>query len=232
MIERILPGGVEAAELFADPADADLFPEEQIQIARAVARRRAEYASVRRCARTAMARLGVEPAALPKGDKGAPRWPRGIVGSMTHTDGYRAAALGFALQVRSVGIDAEQNGPLPDGVLGSVSLAGERDRITALGGADAGPGVHLDRVLFSAKESTYKAWYPLTRRWLGFEDADITLTCDAGARDAETAGGAVTGRFRSRILVPGHTVAGAPLETLEGRWIAADGLVVTAIVVM
>ncbi len=228
MIERILPGGVESAELFADPADAELFPEEQLQIARAVARRRAEYASVRHCARTAMARLGVEPTALPKGDKGAPQWPRGLVGSMTHTDGYRAAALGFALQVRSVGIDAEQNGPLPEGVLGSVSLATERDRIAALDGAGAGPpGVHLDRVLFSAKESTYKAWYPLTHRWLGFEDADIALTCDA-----DSDGSVVTGRFRSRILVPGHAVAGAPLEILEGRWIVAGGLVVTAIVVM
>ncbi|GAA4816078.1 4'-phosphopantetheinyl transferase family protein [Tomitella cavernea] len=226
MIDAILPGGVEAAELFADPPDVTLFPEEEQQISRAVARRRAEYASVRHCARTAMGRLGVEPVALPKEDKGAPRWPRGIVGSMTHTSGYRAAALGFALQVRSVGIDAEQNGPLPDGVLASVSLPAERDRIERDSGTV--PQVRLDRLLFSAKEATYKAWYPLTRRWLGFEDADITVAADAQAVE----GGAVTGTFRSRILVPGHTVDGGRLDTLDGRWIAADGLVVTAVVVV
>ncbi|QDQ97664.1 4'-phosphopantetheinyl transferase family protein [Tomitella fengzijianii] len=230
MIEAILPGGVEAAELFTDPPGITLFPEEQQQISRAVERRRAEYASVRHCARTAMGRLGVEPVALPKGDKGAPRWPRGIVGSMTHTAGYRAAAVGFALGVRSVGIDAEQNGPLPDGVLASVSLAAERDRIARDGAAV--PQVRLDRLLFSAKEATYKAWYPLTRRWLGFEDADITVTADAPADGAGGDDGAVTGTFRSRILVPGHTVDGSRLETLDGRWIAAHGLVVTAIVVM
>ncbi|WP_182349439.1 4'-phosphopantetheinyl transferase family protein [Tomitella gaofuii] len=226
MIEEILPRGIEAAELFADSPDVTLFPEEERQISRAVARRRAEYASVRHCARMAMGRLGVEPVALPKGDKGAPRWPRGIVGSMTHTSGYRAAALGFALQVRSVGIDAEQNGPLPDGVLASVSLPAERDRIAR--DSATVPQVRWDRLLFCAKEATYKAWYPLTRRWLGFEDADITVVADGPADGA----GAVTGTFRSRILVPGHTVDGGRLDTLDGRWIAAGGLVVTAVVVM
>lgn len=242
MIEQLLPHGVEGSELFADPPDASLFPEEAAQIERAVAKRRAEYASVRHCARTAMGRLGVPSAALVKGDKGAPQWPRGVVGSMTHTDGYRAAALGFSLQIRSVGIDAEQNAPLPDGVLRSVSLPQERERIAAVSGpGDPDGPVHWDRLLFSAKESTYKAWFPLAQRWLGFADADIefmpgSAEPNAGAAGAGEgpgdAGTVASGRFRSRILVPGHTVSGAHLETMEGRWLVAHGLVVTAIVVV
>jgi 4'-phosphopantetheinyl transferase EntD len=35
------------------------------------------------------------------------------------------------------------------------------------------PEVYWDRVLFCIKESTYKAWFPLTHRWLGFEDASV-----------------------------------------------------------
>lgn len=240
MIDRILVPGLQSAEVFEDKAFADkagpedgLFPEELRQISRAVGTRRAEYASVRRCARDAMRRLGVGPAPLPKGDRGAPQWPRGIVGSMTHTDGYRAAAVGYAMQFRSVGIDAEADGPLPEGVLSSVSLPGERGRIEAAA-ACAGSAVHWDRLLFSAKESTYKAWYPLTGRWLGFGDADITCTLDSAPQpDAADADGPVAvGRFRSRILVPGHTDGGAPLDRLDGRWIAAGGLVITAVVVV
>ena len=231
MIEEILPPGVESVELFHDPDQLGLFPAEEAQIARAVDKRRREYATARRCARDAMGRLGLPPAAIIKDAKGAPQWPRGVVGSMTHTDGYRAAVLGFAMRVRSVGIDAEPHAPLPsDGVLAAVSLPEERDWLAAVGsGADGGPagegGVHWDRLLFSAKEATYKAWYPLTERWLGFEDAHITFTLDAG-------GDSPTGTFRSRLLVSGHTTAGDVLTHFEGRWLVRGGLVVTTIVVV
>ena len=33
----------------------------------------------------------------------------------------------------------------------------------------------LDRLLFSAKESVYKACYPLTRRWLDFSGCRVAL---------------------------------------------------------
>lgn len=229
MIEELLPPGVESAELFHDPDELGLFPEEAAQIARAVDKRQREYAGARRCAREVMGRLGVAPVGIVKDEKGAPQWPRGIVGSMTHTEGYRAAALGFSMRVRSVGIDAEQHAPLPsDGVLQTVSLPAERGWLAAAGtgGGDVGEGgVHWDRLLFSAKESTYKAWYPLTRRWLGFEDAHITFTL---GREGDSP----SGTFHSRLLVPGHSLAGEELTEFDGRWVVRGGLVVTAIVVI
>ena len=108
-----------------------------------------------------------------KGEKGEPCWPDGVVGSLTHCEGYRGAAVAPQGRVRSVGIDAEPHDVLPNGVLDAISLPGER------AGLDALPsGLHWDRILFCAKEATYKAWFPLTRRWLGFEDAHITFTVD------------------------------------------------------
>lgn len=232
MIAEVLPAGVESAELFHDPDELGLFPAEAEQIARAIDKRKREYAGARRCAREAMGRLGLEPTAILKGEDGAPQWPRGVVGSMTHTDGYRAAAVGFSMRLRSVGIDAEQHAPLPsDGVLKSVSLPAERDWLDAVGsGENSGPaagegGVHWDRLLFSAKESTYKAWHPLTGRWLGFEDAHITFSLGAE-------GPSPSGVFRSRLLVPGHTRDGGELAEFAGRWLVRGGLVVTAIVVV
>ena len=82
-------------------------------------------------------------------------------------------------------------------------------------------GLHWDRILFCAKEATYKAWFPVTHRWLGFEDAHITFDVD----DSGTSGG-----FESRILIDPAAASGPPLQTLSGRWSVRDGLTLTAIV--
>jgi 4'-phosphopantetheinyl transferase EntD len=219
LIARIVPDGVAAAELFSDPPGLVAHPQEEPLIARAVEKRRREFIGARHCARQAMSRLGVEPAPILKGDKGAPVWPRGVVGSLTHCDGYRGAVLGYSLQVRSLGIDAEPHDRLPDGVLDAVSLDVERTWLASATDTD----LHWDRVLFCAKEATYKAWFPLTGRWLGFEDAHITFERDES--------GATSGTFRSKLLVPGDTSDGPPLTGFDGRWLVDDGLVLTAITV-
>jgi 4'-phosphopantetheinyl transferase EntD len=71
-----------------------------------------------------------------------------------------------------------------------------------------------DRLLFSAKESVYKAWFPLTGRWLGFEDADVTITPD--------------GTFTARVLAEPPPPCTA---SFTGRWLASGGLILTAIAV-
>ena len=173
-----------------------LFPEEEALLARAVDKRRREFATARDCARGALAALGVAPVPILRGERGAPQWPPGIVGSITHCAGYRAAAVARASDVLTIGLDAEPDEMLPDGVLGSVSLPGERERLRDL--AAAAPGTCWDRLLFSAKESVYKAWFPLTGRWLGFEDADITID-------------AADGTFEARLLTAAPMVGAFPL---------------------
>lgn len=203
------------AELYHDPPELAPLPEEEPLIARSVAKRRSEFVTVRHCARVAMGRLGVPEAPILKGDRGEPRWPEGLVGSLTHCEGYRGAVVGRRAAVRSVGIDAEPHGALPAGVLDAVSLPAERREIAALP-----PGLHWDRILFCAKEATYKAWFPLTGRWLGFEDAHITFGVGSDG----------SGTFVSRILIDPGALAGPPLTELAGRWSVASGLALTAIV--
>jgi 4'-phosphopantetheinyl transferase EntD len=216
VIEELLPPPVAAVEAFEDLPGAELFPEEQAVIGRAVEKRRREFTTARACARAALARLGQPPVAILPGERGAPGWPPGIVGSITHCAGYRAAAVAPAAAVLAIGLDAEPDGPLPDGVLGAVSLPAERDRLAGL--ARSAPGPNWDRMLFCAKETVYKAWFPLTGRWLGFEEADITLDPAAGT-------------FTARLLVAGPEVDGRELTAFEGRWLARRGLIVTAICV-
>jgi 4'-phosphopantetheinyl transferase EntD len=105
---------------------------------------------------------------------------------------------------------------LPKGVLDAISLPIERTEIAAMPDE-----LHWDRILFCAKEATYKAWFPLTQRWLGFEDAHITFTIDSEG---------TAGQFVSRILIDPAARSGPPLNELAGRWSVAGGLALTAIV--
>lgn len=199
------------AERYDDPPGLAPLPEEEPLVARSVAKRRNEFVTARYCARLALEELGQPPVPILKGEKGEPRWPDGVVGSLTHCAGFRGAVVGRSADVRSVGIDAEPHDVLPDGVLKAVSLPAERAELAELAGE-----LHWDRILFCAKEATYKAWFPLTNRWLGFEDAHVTF--DPG------------GGFVSRILIDPAAQSGPPLTELRGRWSVTAGLVLTAIV--
>jgi 4'-phosphopantetheinyl transferase EntD len=216
MLAGILPAGIESAEVFdGESDDGELFPEEAVLIAGAAAKRRREFTGVRVCARLALARAGVRPAPIMPGPSGSPLWPTGVVGSMTHCDGYRAAAVGRADTFAAIGIDAEPHEVLPAGVLRRVASESERTALAGL--AAVAPEFCWDRMLFSAKESVYKAWFPATGRRLGFCDAEVDLD--------------VSGRFAAHLLVPGPMVGGQRVGTYDGFWAVGRGLVVTAVAV-
>ncbi|MEV4437194.1 4'-phosphopantetheinyl transferase superfamily protein [Streptomyces sp. NPDC049555] len=220
MIGTLLPSPIQTAEAFEDPAQTPaLFPEEEALIARAVDKRRREFSTVRACARTALGRLGVAPAAIIPGQRGAPQWPQGVIGSMTHCAGYRGAAVALAGDVLTIGVDAEPNLPLPQGGVRDLVTRPEEHGWLARLEAER-PSVHWDRLVFSAKESVYKAWFPLTRQWLDFQDAVIEVDPDAGT-------------FTARVLKaePLRAATGGRLAGFEGRWLVRDGLVLTAIAV-
>ncbi|KPC79008.1 MULTISPECIES: 4'-phosphopantetheinyl transferase family protein [unclassified Streptomyces] len=217
MIGQLLAAEIASHEVFTDPPEATLLPEEEVLVRDSVDSRRREFTTGRHCARMALARLKF-PSDRPilSGERGEPLWPDQVRGSITHCRGYRAAVVARVAEIASVGIDAEPDQPLPDGVLEAVALPREVARTKEL--LRSFPGVHWDRMLFSAKESVYKTWFPLTRRPLGFEDALIEI--DPGA-----------GTFSARILSQGvRGIRNAP-EGFTGRWIAGNGLVVTAITV-
>ncbi|MER7013145.1 4'-phosphopantetheinyl transferase superfamily protein [Saccharopolyspora sp. NPDC000359] len=211
MIDEVLPSDVRSAEAFHDEPGTPLFPEEQALITKAVPKRRNEFTTVRHCARKALAELGHPPVPLLKGERGAPRWPTGITGSMTHCAGYRAAAVARRTDFASIGIDAEPAGALPDGVLDTIARPEELVRIRRL--ETTSTTVHWDRLLFSAKESVYKAWFPLTHRWLDFDEASIDIN-------------PVAGTFHAQLLAPAPEV---PRQEFHGRWSSRNGLLITAI---
>lgn len=208
----MLPGCVASAGTTGDLPD-ELFATERPAVGNAVDRRRREFETGRACARMALERLGLPRTEIPAGEHGQPLWPEGIVGSITHCDGYRACAVAWRSDIVSLGIDAEPHAALSQRVLRGIATGGERRRLAA-----RHTGLHLDRILFSAKEAVFKAWFPLASRRLGFKDADIL--CDTS-----------TASFRAILTLPGPVVGGLELSELWGRWRVQDGLVVTAVVI-
>jgi 4'-phosphopantetheinyl transferase EntD len=212
MLEGLLPTGVSVAETRGD-LHTDLSPEEERVVSHAVQKRRLEFTTGRACARIALRRLGWEPTPVPSGGHGEPLWPPGIVGTITHCAAYRACAVAQASDFASLGIDAEVDEPLPDGILDEISTAPER-RWTE---TNRWP-ISADRLLFSAKEAIYKAWFPLTGSWLDFDDAEITFVDHAQA-------------FTGRLRVAGPDVDGERLRQFSGNWGASNGVLMTAIAV-
>jgi 4'-phosphopantetheinyl transferase EntD len=212
MIEALVPAPVRTDEMFSDASESTMFSIEAAVVANAVPERRREFGTVRYCARNALLEIGVPAVPLLPDMDGAPRWPAGVVGSMTHCEGYRAAAVAPFGPVRSLGIDAEPHAAIPNAALDLILRGEERARLLML--AHAHPDVHWDRIMFCAKEAVYKAWFPLTRRWLEFVDVSTTVYPD--------------GTFWARLCVQGVRVGGIDLNFFGGRWVVGRGLVVAA----
>jgi 4'-phosphopantetheinyl transferase EntD len=211
MIASLVPEAT-GAELFADDAESAMHPAEAALVITAGAERRREFAAARRCARRALAALGAPAVAVLPDADGAPVWPAGVVGSLTHCPGYRAAAAGRSETFRGLGIDAEPHIPLPLAVDDLILRAEERARLRTLNAAR--PHVRWDRLVFSAKEAVYKAWFPLTRRWLGFEDVSITVRLDGG--------------FHADLDPQQPPVDRTLPERIPGRWLVGRGFVLAA----
>jgi 4'-phosphopantetheinyl transferase EntD len=215
MLELILPADVESQECFDEASGGVLFPEEERIIAHAVESRRRQYAAVRSCARACLARLGYARVPILPGIGGAPTWPAGVLGSMTHCAGYAAAAVGPLSRISAIGIDAEPDAPLPEGVLDLVATPAERDRLAVTQLEPDSP--NWDRLLFSAKEAVYKAWFPLTGEWLDHEEAEILFDPQDGS-------------FAALLSPYGLIVDGRPVRCLHGRWVRKRGILLTAVV--
>ncbi len=211
MIERLLPAAVACAAVRGDVSSGCLFPEEAAQLDQAVESRMREFTTGRSCARRALRRLGLPEAPILRGPSREPLWPPGAVGSITHCPLYCAAAVARRADFLTLGIDAEVHDRLPAGVADRVLLDEERHWL-----ARAPAGTHWDRVMFSAKESVYKAWFPLSGKWLGFEEATVTVAPDEG-----------TFQVCLRVAPPAST--GLGLTDFSGRFLVADGLILTAI---
>jgi 4'-phosphopantetheinyl transferase EntD len=173
------------ARLFDDPrvlvAEMDprlaapgvgLFPEEAASVANAVLSRRQQFTAGRRLARAAWQRLGQGSVALLNDEQRVPVWPTGIVGTITHTERWCAAAVARKSEITGLGADVEPAKPLELNLWERICRPEERIFLEAL---PAELGGLLAKGIFSAKEAIYKALYPSVRVFLDFQGMHIAL---------------------------------------------------------
>ncbi|MFE0331644.1 4'-phosphopantetheinyl transferase family protein [Streptomyces sp. NPDC003753] len=207
----LLPAVARAAQIMGHDDDVRILPEEVAALGGVPQARMWEFAAGRTCARRAMRALGLPAAPVLIGVHREPVWPRGIVGSITHCPGYCAAAVALERDLAALGIDAEPHKALPAGVLEAISAPAER---TAVEDLPSGPFC-WDRVLFSAKESIYKAWFTLTHAWLDYTDVFVTV---------HSSDGSFHGRLVERAAADERVPTG-----LDGCFVVGAGLVLTAV---
>ena len=188
---------VATGNLAAFTADTP-FPTEIPANINAYPRRWATFRGGRACARAALAELGVSPDAIPVGASGAPVWPEGCVGSISHTDEVAAAVVARSPPVRGIGLDIEGGDPLDDATM--VRLVCRPEELVP--GCDFAHPSSLRRgkLLFVVKEAVYKLYRPLANCFLDFHDLRVTLDESVGIFCAELVDPRLPGITGTRVF--------------------------------
>jgi 4'-phosphopantetheinyl transferase EntD len=213
LMSRILPSTVSVSEQIGTLAGV-LLKEEADDLGDAVLARKTEFAAGRTCARTALEFLGFAATPLLRGSSREPLWPAGVVGSITHCEGYCAAAVARCEDLLSLGIDAEENKLLPGGIIETVAREEELHWLQSI----LFSGLYLDRLLFSIKESVYKTCYPLTKSWIGFEDVRVAIDL-------------ANCTFQAQLLQKSPLICRLGISSLAGQYLVSDGYILTAVTV-
>ncbi|WP_316227943.1 4'-phosphopantetheinyl transferase [Bradyrhizobium sp. SZCCHNR3015] len=201
--------------LRGQPVPAPLFNEEKEAAVGMGEQRRSEFALGRQCARMALAALGVPPISLPRGLRGAPVWPAGYIGSISHCDDFYCAVAGKTSDVIGLGIDVERIQPIEPELTDLICVRDETRRLSALTKV---PGVDWANIFFSAKEAVYKCLFPLHGTFLEFGDISLALSVNASRSG---------GNF-CVVELPSLTTD-VRLDRLLGRWTVGAGFVLAGI---
>lgn len=142
-------------------------------IQRAAPKRQAEYLAGRLCAREALRHLTGIPRVPTIAASRAPLWPAGVAGSITHSGDLAAALVAPVTHYRGIGLDAEEilGVPRATRLASQILTPGERDWLTTLPAEQHGQFVTL---VFSLKESLFKALFPLVGVRFYFQDAELS----------------------------------------------------------
>jgi len=167
-------GPIPGAEDFSEEA-TPLTAGELVAVARAVPKRKREFALGRSFAREALRALDCEPQELLRLDDGRPDWPSGIVGAITHSSQWAAAVVARNTYALGLGIDIEKVGRMSEGV---ARYALSESELRACESHEVGSPQTLWTLKFSAKESIYKCLYPIVLRFIGFQEAAITVNVE------------------------------------------------------
>ncbi|WJM86962.1 4'-phosphopantetheinyl transferase superfamily protein [Dickeya chrysanthemi] len=159
-------------------------------IASSVRKRQAEFLAGRFVAATVLKFCGVTDPAIEIQPDRAPRWPAGYIGSISHTNSRAVAVVANSQHHTVAGIDVERvmDSATLMQVLPAITVGDEWRRIECVGNGLSAE--QLGTLIFSAKESLFKALSPVVNKFFDFTAATLTqvrikqrrftiqLTCD------------------------------------------------------
>jgi len=135
-------------------------------------KRLADLSTGRYSANKALEQLGVKDAIIPIGEDGAPIWPEGIVGSISHCDSLTGAIVAKSSVHISLGLDIEEIGSVTVDLWDLVFTENERKYLSVLTEKEM---LVQSTAIFSIKEAFYKFQHPLTNTFLDFLDVEVSL---------------------------------------------------------
>ena len=140
-------------------------------------KRRDEFILGRICAHRALSRFGLESVPiLRNSETREPCWPNSVWGSITHSAGFAAVAVGLKKDINGIGIDLESfSRSLDIKISRHVCVNSELEWLESLSTKQAHRAL---RIIFSAKESIFKCLYPRTKTYFSFKDAEVSLDDD------------------------------------------------------
>ena len=151
-----------------------LSPALEQHIVTAVDKRKMDFRGGRNAAYSALSALGFDKKVdIGVGEKREPLWPKGIVGSITHTSDFYGAIVAWKHDYRSIGFDVETIKPLKEDIQKMICTDTERTAIKILQEKHA--DIEWSIVFFSIKEAIYKTFYPIYQVYLGFDEAEVTI---------------------------------------------------------
>ena len=196
---------------------AELIAECSIDLPKATNKRQAEFLAARLCARKALS-IQTGTASLPtqQADSRIPLWPAQSCGSMSHSHSLAAALVGDSHAWQGFGLDIEK--PLKlmraQRLAQSILTVDEHNRFADLDSTEQ--ALYLTLV-FSFKESLFKALNPLTGSYFGFQDAQVVALSTATSGHA-------------RLRLAKDLAADWPAGTeLEGQFSQLHGSVLTLV---
>ena len=178
-----------------DTSDIVLPPADDPALDHAVEKRRREFSAGRSAARAALLKLGWAETRVPVGTDRNPLWPADIVGSITHTAGLAVAVVARNYAVRAVGLDLELREAVNQPLWRSILTPHETDYVSA---KPPDQQACTATLIFSAKESFYKMQFPLTARWVDFQEAEVTISEAAGEFELTCSQTPVIDRLKKR----------------------------------
>jgi len=102
------------------------------------------------------------------GQNREPLWPNGYIGSISHDRIGAVAIANSTSKVRALGVDVEEWGRMKPEIAEKILHQNDLRDVPGLGQNE------LLTLIFSAKETLYKALYPIVQTYFGFDSASVT----------------------------------------------------------